>query len=79
MGFKKDHPLADPKDNVFLKAGRDAHQEYFMITVQKVLCKAMLPFCLAVNARTGCVVPCRPRVRVGSLVVAGAETGLAAP
>jgi hypothetical protein len=37
MGFKKDHPLADPKDNVFLKAGRDAHQEYFMITVQKVL------------------------------------------
>ncbi len=55
MGFKKDHPLADPKDNVFLKAGRDAHQEYFMITVQKVLCKAMLPFCLAVNAA---MLPC---------------------
>jgi hypothetical protein len=33
MGFKRDHPLHDPKTNRFIAAGRNAHQEYNMFQV----------------------------------------------
>ena len=36
MGFKRDHPLWEPKANRFIHAGRNAHQEYNMFQYKSI-------------------------------------------
>ena len=36
MGFRRDHPLHNPTTNLFIAAGRNAHQEYNMFQLRKI-------------------------------------------